>query len=538
MMAGGEEAHMVTKATELGSVLSVTGATMTASLDIDPDASGGARIGSVVKVEMPGRSVIAVVSSFSFLDGTPPRRVLAADLLGELVAGTDGARRFRRGVSRFPVAGATVFTAAEPDIAAIYTEPAAPYVRVGTLHHDPARPAYVLTNQLLATHFAVLGTTGSGKSCAVTLILRAVLDAHPNAHIVLLDPHNEYGSAFGAVAETINIDNLQLPFWLLDHAEAVEALVRGGTPEEQQSQAAILKDAIVYARRKFAGDAASSAWITVDTTVPYRIGDVIHALDDAMGKLDKPDSSAPYLRLKTRLESLGNDRRFAFMFSRVVTRDVLGSVIGRLLRMPVSGRPITIIDLSGVPSEIIEVVVSLICRITFDFALWSERERMPPLLLVCEEAHRYIPADPHSGFAATTRSIVRIAKEGRKYGVALGLVSQRPSDLSPGALAQCGTIFAMRLGNERDQHFVANALPEAARGMLAALSGMRPQEAVVTGEGVALPMHIRFDELPAAARPRSQSADFAARWREDAAGQDFIEEGLRRWRMQMRRAES
>ncbi len=409
------------------------------------------------------------------------------------------------------------------------------HVRIGAQHHDAARAAYVLTNELLATHFAVLGTTGSGKSCAVTLLLRAILATHPNAHIVLLDLHNEYASAFGSVAEIVNIDNLQLPFWLLDHAEAVEALVRGGTPEEQQSQAAILKDAITLARRKYAGDAGAQPWITVDTPLPFRVGDVIHALDDAMGKLDKPDSSAPYLRLKTRLESLSNDRRFAFMFSRVVTRDLLPTIIGRLLRIPVSGRPISIIDLSGVPSEIIEVVVSLVCRLTFDFALWADREKMPPLLLVCEEAHRYIPADPHSGFTATTRSISRIAKEGRKYGVALGLVTQRPSDLSPNALAQCGTIFALRLGNELDQRFVANALPEAARGMLAALAGMRRQEAMVVGEGVPLPMRIRFDELPPDARPRSRSADFATAWQQDAAGADFVEDGVRRWRMQMRR---
>ncbi|HZT50859.1 MAG TPA: ATP-binding protein, partial [Stellaceae bacterium] len=339
-------------------------------------------------------------------------------------------------------------------------------------------------------------------------------------------------------AEIVSIDNLQLPFWLLNHEEAVEVLVRGGTPEEQQAQAAILKDAITLARRKYAGENAAAQWITVDTPVPFRVGDLVQLLDDAMGRLDKADSSAPYLRLKTRIESLNNDRRFAFMFSRVVTRDSLAPVIGRLLRLPVSGRPMTIIDLSGVPSEIVDVVVSLLCRLTFDFAVWSDRERMPPVLLVCEEAHRYVPADPRVGFAATTRSIARIAKEGRKYGVALGLVSQRPSELSSGVLAQCGTLIAMRLGNELDQRFVGTVLPEAAHGMIKALPGMRPQEAVLVGEGVTLPMRIRFDDLPPGERPRSKSAEFSKAWQADSAGADFIEEGIKRWRMQMRRAQS
>jgi DNA helicase HerA-like ATPase len=520
----------------LGHVMTVTGAAMTASVELDPAAlARSVRIGSLVKVPTAGFDVIGTVSSFQWDPGEPPRRTLAADLLGELDTDTDGKRRFRRGVSHYPVSGAAVVAANAADLAAIYVKPQAVSVRIGTLYHERERAAYVLTDELLAKHFAVLGTTGSGKSCAVTLILRSIIAAHPHAHVVVLDPHNEYAAAFGDRAEAINIDNLQLPFWLLDHEEAVEALVRGGTPEEQQSQAAILKETITLARRRYAGDLSPHSAITVDTPVPFRVGDLLGILDDAMGRLEKADSSAPYIRLKTRIESLNNDRRFAFMFSRVVTRDSLAGVIGRLLRIPVGGRPLTIIDLSGVPSEIVDVVVSLLCRITFDFALWAERERMPPLLLVCEEAHRYVPDDPSGGFLSTTRSIARIAKEGRKYGVSLGLITQRPSELSVSALAQCGTLFALRMGNDLDQRFVANALPEAAHGMLAALPGMRPQEAIVVGEGVALPMRIRFDDLPLELRPRSKSAEFSRSWQEDKAGTDFIEEGVRRWRLQMRR---
>ena len=177
----------------------------------------------------------------------------------------------------------------------------------------------------------------------------------------------------------------------------------------------------------------------------------------------------------------------------------------------------------------------MLCRLTFDLALWAEREQMPPVLLVCEEAHRYAPASPGVGFAAASRAITRLAREGRKYGISLALITQLPSELSSQALSQCGTVFALRLGHYLDHRFMETALPDAARGMIAALPSMRTQEAIAFGEGVPLPMHIRFDDLPPDRRPRSESADFSKAWRSDAAGADFLKEGIRRWREQSRR---
>jgi hypothetical protein len=223
------------------------------------------------------------------------------------------------------------------------------------------------------------------------------------------------------------------------------------------------------------------------------------------------------------------------MFSDwLVTRDTLAQIVGRLLRIPVAGKPLTIIDLSGIPAEIADVVVSMLCRLTFDFALWSERERMPPVLLVCEEAHRYVPAMPGVGFAAAGRAVTRLAREGRKYGISLALITQLPSELSPQALSQCGTVFALRLGHYLDHRFIQTALPDAARGMLNSLPSMRTQEAIAFGEGVPLPMHIRFDDLPLERRPRSDSAEFSKAWKEDDSGTDFVKETIRRWREQSR----
>ena len=174
-------------------------------------------------------------------------------------------------------------------------------------------------------------------------------------------------------------------------------------PVSRSREEGILKDLIVAAKRDFAGAGADDSFITVDTPVPYRITGLSQRISEAMGRLDKPDSSLPYLRLLTTIENLRKDRRYAFMFSGLTLRDNMAEILSRILRIPVAGKPITIFDISAVPSEIVEVVVSLLCRLVFDFALWSEREEAIPILLVCDEAHRYIHADETLGFDSARR---------------------------------------------------------------------------------------------------------------------------------------
>lgn len=523
----------------LGHVTAAGASQVTACLQSGVATDGFGRIGDMVKVRCDEHDVVGTVSAARVEPGPPPRDVVVIELLGEIASTYASGVQFSRGVSRYPVSGAAIIGATDNDLAAIFASSSGTNLRIGALYNDPARSAFLLMDPLLTRHFAVLGSTGSGKSCTATLILSAIAAEHPNAHIVLLDPHNEYATAFGDLAEVINLDNLQMPFWFFDFEEAVRILVRGGTAQEQEAQAIILKDAITRARRHYAGDDRAATSITVDTPMPFRISDLLRFIDGAMGKLDKADTSAPYLRLRTRLESLRDDRRLSFMFSEIVAKDTLAQFVSRMLRLPANGKPLSIVDLSGLPSEITDVVVSLACRVLFDFVLWSGPGQVPPLLLVCEEAHRYVPADEKAGFAAAARAITRIAKEGRKYGISLGLISQRPTELSPTALSQCGTIFALRMASDLDQRFVATALPDAAQGMLAALPALRNQEAIISGEGVPLPIRVRFDDLPPGSRPRSEGAEFSKAWRAGAeqggcCAEALVEEGLRRWRLRTR----
>ena len=206
------------------------------------------------------------------------------------------------------------------------------------------------------------------------------------------------------------------------------------------------------------------------------------------------------------------------------------AILSRLFRIPVKDKPVTVIDTSGIPSEVLNVVVSLICRMTFDFALWSDQA--VPILLVCEEAHRYAPSEDKTLFEPTKRALSRIAKEGRKYGVSLCLVSQRPSELASTVLSQCNTIFALRMSNQKDQEFLRAAMPESGIGLLDELPSLRNAEAIAVGEGVPIPTRICFDQLPDNFKPRSKTAAFSTAWTTEVSTDNFLQNVVNRWRNQ------
>ena len=518
----------------LGRVVSVSGSRLAGVLERrQADEAAGARLGGLVRIETAGGAVYGLVSALAVQNPTSASAsaqtaLMEIDLLGEAVSGESGVV-FRRGVCAYPALGAAISAADSADLALVYASPSQDNVRVGSLRQDPSIAARLITDRLLGGHFAVLGSTGAGKSCAVAVMLRALLADHPHGHIVLLDPHDEYGGCFGGAALSLSAADLQLPYWFLNFEETVEALC-SVEPANRQVEAGILREAVAAAKREHLAGRDADVQPTVDTPTPYRLARLLELLREGMGRLDKPENASPYLRLIARLDGLRRDARFAFMFSGLAQHDVLAEVLSTILRLPAAGKPVSVINLAGLPSEILDVAVSLLCRLIFDFALWSGHGRGVPVLLVCEEAHRYIPRDGAPGFGPTRKAITRIAKEGRKYGVSLGLVTQRPSEISETVLSQCGTLFALRLGNERDQEFVRRALPESAAGLLGALPALRTQEAVVVGEGVGVPMRIRFADLDAADRPRSQSAPFSAAWRAEA-GQDRLIAGvIDRWR--------
>ena len=527
----------------IGRVIAVSASQAVALLERCDDTGGSERawpveMGALVKMHTRVSTVYGMVSGMRVpLPNLAPSdqelKVVELELAGETVFERNGdPGPFRRGVSAHPALDEPVYLASPADLALVYARPSVATARIGTLHQDNAVPAYILTNELFGKHFSVVGTTGSGKSCVVAAILGAVIERNPHAHVMLIDPHSEYAAAFGDKGMVLSPgEGLYLPYWLFNFEEIVE-IVLGSDYQPEQSK--ILGDAILAAKQSYFARSGLDKTGTVDTPVPYRMSEVLRHLDVAMGALDRPENVGAYQGLQQRLQALQSDARYGFVFGqRLTVRDELSAIISQLLRIPVDGKPITILDVSGIPSEVLNVVVSVLCRLTFDFAMWSETP--VPVTIVCEEAHRYAPRDTGLGFEPAKRALSRIVKEGRKYGVSLCVVTQRPSDLAPGLLSECNTIFALRMTNHDDQEIVRGAVPEASHGLMNFLPALRNGEAIAAGEGVSMPMRVCFDMLPDDHRPKSATASFTGSWSQESEGSQ-VERAVERWRRGVRSA--
>ena len=505
-----------------GRVVSTSGSQVIILLDRTILGLEAVQMGALVCVRSPHSTVYGVIEGLSTpmpLQPVDGRELQVAEigLLGEVPdLDTGEAGSFRRGVSKLPSLDALVYLASEADTAAVYAMEKRRAVSIGSIHQDPRVPARIGVDDMLNKHFAMLGTTGTGKSCALTLILKRILEQNPNGHVLLLDPHGEYGRAFGDRAEHMTRESFKLPYWLCNFEELTE-VVFGHEKEDMVMEIMHLRELVLTAKLNFTGNARDAGWITVDTPVPYAMGDLNRLIDAAIGSLENRSNLPPYLRIKARINSLQSDRRYDFMFDTgLVVRDDFATLLGRFVRVPANGKPLAILDLASIPSEVLNVVVAVICRLAFDFAVWAGQR--VPLLLVCEEAHRYAPQDTALGFEPAKRALSRIAKEGRKYGISLGVISQRPSELASTILSQCNTVFAFRMSNERDQEIIQATLAEASSAMFSVLPFLGSSEAIAIGEGVPVPMRLRFDVLPEHERPLSNSALFSERWRNADSG--------------------
>ncbi len=527
----------------IGTVVSVTGSHALVMLEQDrtgEDRAQRPQLGAIMSIDAGPSVVLGLVSAMSVPapsqdNPSAAMRIVEVELIGEFSKPTINApARFRRGVSSFPTLGDTVHVATRDELTALFAINGVSSVRIGVVKQDAHIPATVNVDEVFSRHCAILGTTGAGKSCAVALLLRSVLGRFPNAHIVVLDPHNEYSRSFDDRAVVFDPTSFTLPYWMLTFDELVEVLYPGRAGYSEEIE--ILADLVPAAKKmnltgaSRAGIARDMTAITVDTPTPYRISELLSLIDKALGGLDSSRHTAPYKRLRNRIYTISQDARYAFMFGGLTVQDNLKEILGELFRIPVHDKPVSVIELGGLPSEVVQVVVSVVSRLAFEFSLWSNGAA--PIALVCEDAHRYAPADQNEGFGPTRRSLVRIAKEGRKVGVSLWVVSQRPTELDPTILSQCNTIFAMRLANQADQEALRAAVPDASTSLLSCLPSLGMGEAIAVGEGVPMPTRIRFDALDRDAVPRSITASFTDGWSVDVEDDGFVDRIVEQWRAQ------
>ncbi len=498
-----------------------------------------ATVGRFVSIRCASSVIVAMITEVSCenLSSADYIAIASVDLLGEIHNAADKAK-FQRGVTNYPTIGDSVDLITSQELRTIYAPTGSDQINVGFLQQDRSVVAYVDVEEMLSKHFAVLGSTGVGKSTGVSLLLNEILKARPNLRIFLLDVHNEYGRCFGDRALVLNPRNLKLPFWLFNFEEIVDVLFggRAGVPEELDVLAEVIPIAKgIYTQYQNTDRLGlkrvdpKQVGFTVDTPVPYRLVDLISLIDERMGKLENRSSRIIYHKLISRIEAVRNDPRYAFMFDNAnVGGDTMAEVISHLFRLPSNGKPMTVMQLAGFPAEVIDSVVSVLCRMAFDFGLWSDG--VSPMLFVCEEAHRYASADRNVGFGPTRKAVSRIAKEGRKYGVYLGLITQRPAELDATIISQCNTLFTMRLANERDQALLRAAVSDAAANLLSFVPSLGTREVLAFGEGVALPTRLRFKEVPPHQLPRGEATISSVPSVTSGHDMHFVGAVLERWR--------
>ncbi|EXL09959.1 ATP-binding protein [Aquamicrobium defluvii] len=442
------------------------------------------------------------------------------ELVGEVRDGALPSARpvFDRGITRYPHVGAHAHRIRSRDLEAVYDLAGRRGIAIGHLSQDEEIAANIAIEDTLSRHFAVVGTTGVGKSTAVSLLMRKAIAACPDLRILILDPHNEFAASLPEHSVRIDSSTLDLPFWMFRLEEFAEVLFRGREtiPEEMD----LLRDIIPLAKAIYRNGGShvrrGTDTITADTPVPYRIADLLKQIDDRIGLLEGKTDRPALRSLRVRIEQIAADPRYRFMFNSRLIEDTIHQTIGNIFRVPHGGRPVTCFEMAGLPSEVVNAVCSVLARLAFDLALLSEGRLK--LLVMCEEAHRYMPANSRQGFAPTREALARIAKEGRKYGCFLGIVTQRPGELDPTILSQCSTVFAMRLANEQDKAIIRSAISDSSASSLSFLSSMGQREAIAFGEGVATTMRLKFEKLDKRLLPGQQrsSADPTA----IAPGQD------------------
>ena len=514
------------------------------------------QFGSILRIHFGRRLIYAFVSrlrmkaEYEAERGATPRasadeRVVEADLFGEgewTLDDSGGARlAFERGVATYPLPQQTIYLTPKSELRSIYGHPRGSVIELGEHVGVGGAPCYADLNELLGKHTAILGSTGAGKSGAVAAILHSILEKGQQAgyakwypRIVVLDPHNEYGAAFSTHSRLSTEDgSLVLPYWLLNFQETI-ALLIGKTEFVATSQANIVKSALLAARDEGARDLSlEAAAITVDSPVPYKLATLRSQIE-----ADKPPQAskqASHNSILQKLDVLQSDGRLRFLMSEWdgTGTDPFPKIVEQLLG---EGPPPHVVDLSGVPNEVAGVASAVIARTLFNLKVWqtADERASDPVLLVCEEAHRYVPNRGDAQYEAAQEAIRRVAKEGRKYGVGLLLVSQRPSEIESTVLSQCNSWIVLRITNDSDREHVRGVLPDSMAGLTKMLSGLRRREAIFVGQAAMLPSRIMIRHLVDGQIPKSNDIDFDKGWQSELKSSEQLKEVANRWRYQNR----
>jgi len=425
-------------------------------------------------------------------------------------------------------------------------------LEIGKYTLDESATAFLDGNKLFQRHAALLGSTGSGKSWTVASILERAAKL-PSANLIVFDLHGEYSEL--SYASHLRIPGpedlgrsanelLYLPYWLLN-AEEMQAMFIDRSEFSAHNQVMAFQDAVVEQKKatltKLGKDEVLASF-TLDSPIPFNIKDVLAKLKYLNEEMEQGSRGlkqgkfyGQFSRLLMRIRSKLSDKRYGFLFQAPESEhqyETMAKIAARLMDYHIPGKQVKVIDFSEVPADILPVIIGLVARIVYQVQFWTDYEKRHPLAFICDEAHLYLPKkDGQNPVEKRAVEIFeKIAKEGRKYGVALLIVSQRPSDVSPTVLSQCNNVIALRLTNADDQLTVKKLMPESLESLLDVLPVMEIGEALVVGDAVLLPSRICIN--PPVEKPRSATIDFWTEWQKDAIAPDFEKavENMRRQR--------
>lgn len=554
----------------IGTIIEVDGTHIVAELDprivelsrvFAGDVYPIGQFGSIIKVHFGRRLIYGYVSRLrmkseyeserGMINSSPSTaRIIEADLFGEgewilndnEIPSIRWELSFDRGVSTFPLPQQVVYLTLRSELAYIYGKSQSATIKIGEHVGTGGTPCYADMNELLGKHTAILGSTGAGKSGTVAAILHAILEkggqdgySKWNPRIIILDPHNEYGKAFhSSMRLSTDEGSLKLPYWLLNFDETRNLLI-GKTEFVATSQSNIVKNALLKARIASAEILdLDPTKITIDSPIPYSLDVFNSEVKTQRDKISAPSKHDSFNSILQKLEVLQHDSRMHFMMDPWNGEcDPFVEIISQFMG---NGETVRIVDLSGMPNEIAGTASAVIARTLFSVKLWQtqeEREKTP-ILLVCEEAHRYVPNRGEAQYEAAQDSIRRLAKEGRKYGIALMLVSQRPNEVEATVLSQCNSWVVLRISNDADRRHVQAILPDSFAGLTNVLSGLRRREAIFVGQATMLPSRVLIKDLPQEKLPRSCDIEFDKGWQYDAVDEECFKEIGARWRLQRR----
>lgn len=505
-------------------------------------------LGSYVMIRQSNIGVLALVfkmwerDRFDSLGNRSSDRFISLIPVGEL---SDN-NTFVRGVRHYPTPGANVYAVGLNEINAIFVKFREYQFFIGQLASHKDYHLSLDPRALFGRHFAILGQSGSGKSWTVTSLIQHTIRAMPKTHLVMLDLHGEYcwkndngqiESAFPReMVNYVDALDLEMPYWMMSYAELVDLFIdkddRGAS-----MQMAFMREVLQQLKRKEAKEIGLGA-VSIDTPIYFSLAEMymqFKAANEERKDFGKTHGAlfGQFDQFLVRMQSRFNDVRYDFLLKpkKRTSSASMADLLRQFIGLGKQKSNITVVDLSSVPTDVRPAVSAQVGRLAYEFNYWNPKRREFPITLICEEAHAYIPREKGGQFEGTKKMMERIAKEGRKYGVSIGVVSQRPTELSETMLAQCSTFICLRTTNPDDQEYIRGLVPEAEGDLTDILTSLGRGEALVLGEAAPLPTRVQiYRPNP---EPKSNDVDYFTGWREGPDDLD-VEGIVNNWRTQTR----